>query len=41
MTAVAISRESLNLMDPVDFIFDEQEGIEQELAPFWPAIKSK
>jgi hypothetical protein len=41
MTAVALSRESLNLTDPVDFIFDEQEGIEEELAHFWPGIKAK
>jgi hypothetical protein len=41
MTAVAISREQNLLMEPIDFIFDQQEGIEEELAPFWPGIKRR
>ena len=41
MVAVAHSRESYNLTEPIDFIFDEQDGIEEELGHFWPSTKRK
>jgi hypothetical protein len=41
MIRVACARESHELVEPVDFIFDEQQGVEEELARFWPDVKRR